>query len=402
MRNSKSMKIAGDLLWSILALTVMNGVIQIIVYPMLNRKLGTEQYGNVLYLVSVASIFSAGIGLGLNNARLLRQKEERAGNAEYFAVMAMLLLPSLLITWFVTKSYVTPGGFLMLAVLTAFMTLRYYSDVEYRLSLNYKGYFVYYVFLSLGYGLGLLLWNVVPVWGVVFLLGETACVAYCAAKGSVYRPMQYKGQLQGVAKLAFQLVPSYVLYNLVIQMDRIMLRTLVDSSAVTIYYVASLLGKVIALLVGPLNSIIISYLTKSETKLNARKAILLSAAFLGCSAAAFAAICVATPLVVRLLYPDIYVQVMELAFWANLGQVICFSASLVLTVLLTIAPAYWQMIIQSVYAVVFLAGGYLGVQLGALKGFVFGTLLANVIRLAGTFAILMIYALKKNPEREES
>lgn len=396
MQNIKNKKIFGDLIWSILALVIMNGVIQIIVYPMLNRKLGTEQYGDVLYLVSVASIFSAGIGLGLNNARLLRQKEEAAGNGEYFIVIAAFLLPSLLIMWLLSKNYVSPAAFAELAVLAVFMTLRYYSDAEYRLSLNYKSYFVYYLILSLGYLLGLVLWNLVPVWGIVFLLGEAACVAYCCAKGSIYRPMQYKGHLKDVAKLACQLIPSYILYNFVIQMDRILLRTLVDSSAVTIYYVASLLGKVVALLVGPLNSIIISYLTKSEAKLDARKVLLISGGFLGCSAVIFGFIALATPFVVKLLYPDIYAQVMELAFWANLGQVICFSASLELTLLLTMAPAYWQTLIQFSYACMFLVGGCVGVQMAGVKGFVAGTFLANVLRLAVTIAVLLRYSIKEN------
>ena len=114
----------------------------------------------------------------------------------------------------------------------------------------------------------------------------------------------------------------------------------------------------------------------------------------------FCAVCFISPYVIRLLYGDIYDAVMEISIWANLSQIVCFSASLILTLLLTIAPVYWQMIIQASYALIFFTFGYVGIQLNELHGFVYMTLLANIIRLVLTFIILIIYALKMNPERK--
>ena len=397
---TSKMKVIEDLAWSIAALVIMNGIIQIVIYPVLNRRLGTEQYGNVLYLISVVSIFSTGVGMALSNVRLLRQRRETAGNGDYLLVMLLFFLPSVLALWVMAQEYVGLPDFVLLVLLMAFMTLRYYSDAEYRLSLNYRRYFVYYLILSIGYLLGLLLWDFFPVWMVPFLLGEIACVAFCIKNGKIYHPMRCTSEKKQICRLAIQLAPSYLLYNLVVQMDRIMLRTFIDSSSVTIYYVASLLGKVIALLVGPLNSIIVSYTTKASSKLHVKTILVTVCSFLLLSAMLFCAVCFISPYVIRLLYGDIYDAVMEISIWANLSQIVCFSASLILTLLLTIAPVYWQMIIQASYALIFFTFGYVGIQLNELHGFVYMTLLANIIRLVLTFIILIIYALKMNPERK--
>lgn len=385
-------KAVSDLVWSIAALVLMNGTIQIVIYPQLNRSLGTEAYGNMLFLVGLATIFGAGIGSAMNNGRLLRQLHEDAGNLDYLLSLLSYALPACLLVGIVAWQYLPPMQAILAAVLALFITLRYYSDVEYRLSLNYKRYFLYYALLSAGYVAGVLLWRAVPSWVFVLLLGECACVCFCMASGKIYHPMAGGSHFADIERHTAQLMLSYLLFNAVVQMDRILLRMVMDSNAVTIFYVASLLGKIIALLVGPLNAVLVSYLTRWGKKLDARLTVLMSGGVAVCAALFYLAVCIASPFVIHWLYPDIYAEVMQYAPLANLGQVLCFAGSLELGLLLTMAPSRWQLVTQGSYAILFVAGGLIGVQLAGLTGFVYATAIAGAIRFLLAFLLLLYYS----------
>lgn len=390
----KAKKALTDLIWSIAALVLMNGTIQILIYPRLNRVLGTEAYGDMLFVVGVATIFGAGIGCAMNNGRLLRQLHETAGNLDYLLSLLSYTLPACLIVGAVAWQYLPPAQAVLAAVLALFITLRYYSDVEYRLSLNYKRYFIYYALLSAGYLAGILLWDVIPSWLFVLLVGECACVFFCMVSGKIYHPMHGGDHFAEIERHTAQLVLSYLLYNAVVQLDRVLLRTVMDSSAVTIFYVASILGKIIALLVGPLNAILVSYLTRWGRRLDARLTVLFTGGIAACAALFYLAVCIVSPFVIRWLYPDICAEVMQYAAVANLGQILCFAGSLELTLLLTLAPSRWQLIIQGGYAVLFVVGGLAGVQLAGLTGFVYATAAVGAVRFLFAFVLLLVYARK--------
>lgn len=381
-----------DLAWSTASLVLMNGTIQVLVYPRLNRALGTEAYGNMLFVVGVATIFGAGIGSAMNNGRLLRQRRETAGNLDYLFALFVYALPACLVVTATARQVLPPVQAVLASVLTLGIALRYYSDVEYRLSLNYKRYFVYYALLSAGYLAGVLLWDSVPSWPWVLLPGECACLVFCMGTGSIYHPLTGGNRVGCILRHTAPLMLSYLLYNAVVQLDRVLLRLAMDSRAVTVFYVASLLGKVIALLVGPLNAILVSYLTRWERRLDVRLTLLFTGGIAVCGGVFYLAVSLAAPFVVGWLYPELYGTVMQYTALANLGQILCFAGSLELTLLLTLAPARWQLAVQGGYALLFAVGGLAGVQLAGLSGFVLVTAVAGVLRFLAAFALLLCYA----------
>lgn len=64
----KVKRVFADSIWSISGLLLMNIIAQFLVYPIWNQRLGNEQYGNVLYMISLMNIFSISIGSGINYA----------------------------------------------------------------------------------------------------------------------------------------------------------------------------------------------------------------------------------------------------------------------------------------------------------------------------------------------
>ena len=58
----------GGLLW-------MNAVLQIVVTPLLNRLMGAEQLGNLLYITGLVAIICPSVGQALNTSRLVVRRD---------------------------------------------------------------------------------------------------------------------------------------------------------------------------------------------------------------------------------------------------------------------------------------------------------------------------------------
>ena len=390
-------KFATDFIWSIAALVTMNGVLQLFVYPLLNRQLGEAAFGNVLYVLGIVAVFAPSVGLAANNIRLVESRERQVSNGDSLLAMLPLLAVSGVIFFAVCNGYfVGVSDYIMAALLIVLTTLRYYGDVEYRMTLNYKGYFVYYLVLSLGYVIGVLLYPLTQSWLLCFLLGEAAVWLLLVVKGHIYKPLKRSENTFAVSKKVLVLAASYLLVNMVLNLDRVLLQHLIDSSTVTVYYVASLLGKTAALLVGPLNGVVIGHLTKGKTKPITKKSFtLVSLAVLLVGAVLFAGISIVMPVFVKLLYPDIYSGVLSVSTLANLSQIICFASSLLLTIMLTFCSERWQLVIQLIYAIVFLGLSVLFTNSNGLQGFVTASLAANTLRLVFTVGAGLAILIKK-------
>ena len=143
-------KILSDSVLSISGLVLMNVALQFAVYPFWERQLGEEGMGNILYLISLMNILAVSIGVSVNYARIKRNSDAETGNGSYALVLgassvicfAFAILISLFGGVGMTVLEVVLFGFLMCATMW-----RYYADVEFKLSLNYFRYFLYYIFL---------------------------------------------------------------------------------------------------------------------------------------------------------------------------------------------------------------------------------------------------------------
>ena len=396
----KKKAIAGDLLYSMVALVLFNGVLQLIVYPLINREMGESAFGDVLYLIGIVSILAPSFGPAVNNTRLVLQNRLETKNGDYN--FTLLLFSGLSVAAVVVILLFSGQLSLMTAIVLSAITIltifRYYSDVEYRLKINYKKYLFFYVILSIGYLLGLGAYYLTKNWVWVFLIAEAAPILFVILRGNIYKKaFQCSENRKAVLRDSFILALSYLLSFSMMNLDRLILMNMVNSEAVTQYYVLSLIGKTMALLVGPLNSIIISYLSKYDimNRTFYRKVVglllLLSAGFL------IVAI-IATPLFIQIFYPNLAGQPFDLTIVVNLSQIIFFAGSLLLIVVLTFSNVKWQLIIQATYAALLTVIGIIFTYFWGLRGFACATLVANVYRLLFTILI----GFKKNQKYKMS
>ena len=137
-----------DLIYSILGLVVMNGVIQMVLYPYLNKQMGEERFGDVLSLISVVAIMGTTFGTAANYSRVVSTTKRKVENGDYNFFLIIIAIFSLIVslpTLLIMKE-LTVWGYAGFSILMIFTVMRYYADVEFRLNINYKRFFVFYLF----------------------------------------------------------------------------------------------------------------------------------------------------------------------------------------------------------------------------------------------------------------
>jgi O-antigen/teichoic acid export membrane protein len=273
------------------------------------------------------------------------------------------------------------------------MILRYYDDVVYKLILSYKRYFLYYAFIGAGYLLGALLFVKTGLWPLAILTGEAAGVlfAFLTEKKLHHAILRPTGAFWRTVKIILILTASEGLAALIFNADRLMLKLLIGPTAVTVYYLATLVGKTITLLTGPLNGVLLGYLARYEGGLTRR----MMHVFLFASLVmilAFTAVCtVGGLLMLVLLYPAELEAVRPYLLIGSLGQVLFFTASVLTVVLVRFAKKSYQIYINGIFGLCFFGLGIPATALHGVWGFAISMVISGTVRWL--IAILLGYRL---------
>jgi O-antigen/teichoic acid export membrane protein len=398
MKKDKLKVFAGDLIYSLIGLLVFNGVMQLLIYPRMTVFMGSESWGVVLTIISAASIVATSFGTGANYSRMVVSVNQDDVAGDYNIFLAWVAAGSLAVSFF-TMFIVNDVGlsaYIGIYCLMVAMTLRYFSDVEYRLNVNYRGLMVYYFIITAGYIAGLALYPVFHSWALTLVLGELLGPLWVAVRGHIYRrPLfrkspHFKENIRSMLTLS----SSYLLTNLVLFSDRILLLIFEGGTAVTVFYTATLVGKIVSLLTSPLNGVITGHLAKYKGKIT-RKAIgELAIVLIGIGIVVTAASMLVSVVFVKLMYADLYDQASQYFLVANAGQIVYFISETFLVVLLRYTKENLQLKINSIYAILFYAVGIPAVMFFGTMGLGISILVVNIIRFAAVVAIGIHFAEK--------
>lgn len=383
-----------DTVWSAAALFLMNSVVQLAVYPYFSRHMGDEQYGNILYLVSLVNIVAASIGGSANNLRLKESAGRQTENGDY----NIMLLGATILTIPFTAAIALFGGVSMNAgeailfwLLICVSIFRVYSDAAFRLALNYHRYFWYYFFISLGYLVGVFLFVSTGYWILTLLMGELLGILYAVLRSNLYRerPLLPSTRFHSILLPFLYLFLSRLLVNIVYNSDRAILKFLIGGTAVTTYYLASLAGKLVSLMVAPLNSVLIGYLARYKGVLTKKLVfqacfVLLTVIVVGtlvCSGASY--------VFIYLIYPQNLETVRPYILIATLPQLVYVSSSVFNVFLLRFAEEKYQVVINIIFLAAIICFALPLTKMWGFIGFSVGYLIAMVVRFVAIFALTL-------------
>lgn len=375
---------------------VMNGVLQLVIYPLLYRHMGDKELGGLLFIMGLVAIVCPSVGQALNTSRLVVRRNHPVTNGDYdWLLLGFGGLGSVIALVLSRSSLESAGmgiGVFLLLMVTVF---RYYGDVEYRLNLNYKRYFIYYCLVSAGYVVGYAAFRLTGQWVLIFLVGEAAAIIYVAATGQVFNKFLTRSQSFPVAlQRGFFLTLSYLVTNTTLNMDKLVLKSFMGEEAVTHFYVVSLIGKTMVLLIAPINTIIISYLTKKKELLNRSQFLKATLAGGVVSLVFFLACQIGTPLFVWLFYRNLFDTVKGLMTVANLGQILGMYSAFLFILVLTFTDEKWQLWLQAAHFVILAVVSAVCTKAYGIQGFAWALLGANALRVAAVILLGTIKAKK--------
>ena len=386
----------GGLLW-------MNAVLQIVVTPLLNRLMGAEQLGNLLYITGLVAIICPSVGQALNTSRLVVRRDCEVTNGDYDWLLLIFGAIGSAVALVMSRNSITnmamAVGVFIMFMLTVF---RYYGDVEYRLNLNYRRYFIYYLLIGLGYLAGFGIYYVTGQWVWIYLIGEGAALVFVGITGNVFHNFWNRSSFFSTAlSRGFFLMLSYLVTNTTLNIDRLVIRQVLGNEQVTWYYVTSLIGKTLVLLIAPINTIVISYLTKRKERLTRSqygKAVLAGGIV---SFVFFLACQVGTPLFVWLFYRNLYDSVKGIVTVVNLAQILGLYSAFLFILVLTFTDERWQLGIQLAHFAILLAASIPAAKVYGLAGFACASLGANILRVAAVIILGLVKAQNRKEKKDE-
>lgn len=394
-----------DFIKGSIGLVVMNAMISLLVYPFLQARLGIESQGQILFYMSLINLLAGAFGSAANYGRLkMETRHKKTENSPYniFLLISGLISILILLLSAILKKDTAGVPFVMIVIVAFLTILRYYADVNYRISLRYTSFMFYYLCIALGYGLGMLLFLWIPLWPLIFIPGEIFGILYSVFTGITWKKPFFKKSVfeKETMTLLFPLAGAYFLSDFVGASDRLLFPLLLPNAdtLTSLYYYASVVGKIASLLSTPLNGVLAGHLTKKEGGLTKRTfsrfVLLLLAGILVLTVLST----VGSHLFVWLFYRNYYEDVRSLFFIANLGQVFFFACNTLMVVVLRYTDVKNQVITGIIYILIYFTVTVPLILKMGLLGMALGILIVNALK----FSVFTILAYRQLPKKESS
>lgn len=396
------LRVAQDLVYVVFSSALNNAALQFVLYPVFERRLGEERYGEALFLITLANVCGMAIGGSANMTYLTSRKKYKTTSGDFLWILSVLSAITLSVcAFFVIPCVATPVEFILGELLIWVTIFINYSFVDFQLRDDYRGYFIFSLITIAGCIAFLPLFFSTGLWALALVCGNLAGMLYVCVVGRIYKPPFAKSEDRGhVVKATLTLSGSQMINYGMQNIDRFLVLPVLGGTAVTLYYVASLLSKTLSMITGPINTLIIGYLSQKGRKLTGKMYLGINVLLLAGTAVFGAVVVVVSPLVLGLpiLYPDLLEKVREWILPASIAQLLVIASSILIALDIVVAPPKMQMVIQSTYAVIYLILAFIMAKTGGLRGFVTASVIAGIIRYLVAFGVGMYYIERQAEE----
>lgn len=161
---------------------------------------------------------------------------------------------------------------------------------------------------------------------------------------------------------------------------------------VSIYYTATILGKIVSMLTGPINSVALSYITRWDKRKANVFTDVLGIGIVFCIIGYVAAVLLAEP-VIGYLFPQWVKSVLEIIPLTTITVMLTVLASILHPFVLKFCNRQWQLIISFISSLIYFTCALVLWRYMGLKGFCIGTIIGALVKV-----IMMIIVYYNNLE----
>lgn len=383
-----------DSLLNIIATAVPLLILQLVTLPVVGAVLGGDQYGLVITLISLFTLLTLPFGNVLNNIRLLSDNEykQKKVTGDFNVLLAGSIIISSFMMILGTVYYedtFSLVSIILMVTIACFNLLREYLLVSFRLKLNYKGILINNLILGIGYLTGTMLFYLTGYWQFIFIFGSGLSLFYITRNSNLLKEAFTPTTLfKKTTYKSLILFSSSFLETTITYADKLLLFPLLGPAAVSIYYTATIIGKIISMMITPINGVMLSYLTRMEKmKFKNFMYIMVTIGFVGVIGY-FATILISHPLL-YFLYPNWAADSMELIYITTASAIIRVMSFVIQPFILRFNNINWQLFISGTNVIVYIICTFVFYSFYGLLGFCIGILVANVFNLVLMISIFI-------------
>ena len=374
-----------DVAINIMANAIPVVLLQFLVHPFIANKIGAEENGLFVTLLALLHVVVVITSSSLSSTRLLLQKEYEARNVRgdfnlYLCVCVIVNIVVVISGELFYSQEISWRDLLMITILSLIWMVKDYLLVEFRLSLNYSKILWNNIFLSVGFLIGLLLFVYAPYWYTIFLCGYIFSFVHVIGETKLWRePIKTSIMFSKMSNTFWKIVMAQILGMLVVNFDRLVLYPLVGGTLVSVYYSASVIGKMISLVSAPISNVFLSYVVRVES-MSINSLNMIYKLSLGGGVIFYMICLLVSPFILDLLYPlwknDSMAYVPITSAIAVVELIVAFTNPIVMK----FCHINYQVKFQFVYLLLYSVGG-LGLYFGfGLMGFAVGAFCASLIK----------------------
>ena len=380
-----------DALLNIVAVAVPIVVLQLIVFPLAAAELTADTYGLVTAVYAIMSLIPGHLGLALCNIRLIynNKYQDLGYHGDFTNLLIKLVAICVIAVSIMLAIYrVTALGTIVLVLVTSVIWLiREYAIVKFRIEINYKQILISNFSMALGYALGYVLFYLIGFWQLIILMGQLFALIYTLIVTDIYKePFSSSQLLQEVKADLTYYSGAIFLSRGISYSDRIILYPLFGGELVAVYYVSSLIGKMISMAFAPLNTVVLTYIAKSNSKPRAVFTKLLLLGIVACAVGVLLIMIIGKP-ILSILYPAFVDEAMVYLPYTSAAALVYALNSILNTYIERYYAMSWQLKVNVVIAILYVIVAYLSFMRFGLFGFCAGLLMVNVIRIVVTVGI---------------
>jgi O-antigen/teichoic acid export membrane protein len=385
-------KFSLDILVSVLSNAIPVVVLQFIVYPVIANNISINKNDAFLVVMSILHIIVPATGIALCNTRLLNRKEQVDKNRSGDYMILLLIggvinLFLVLIAGSVLIEELKSIDILFIIILSIIWMTKDYALFFYRENLNFLSILVNNLILIVGFALGIGVFYFLSFeWYFIFLLGYIAAMIHILTTTSLLKERFVKtDRFIDTSRKAMMLSLSMLLGLLPSTVTSLILYPY-GASLVSIYYSASIMGKILSMIHTPLSSVLVSYIVKIE-KLSLKKYINLTLIATIFGILGYFVIIIVSKPILMLLYPLWSSESFLLVpFTAVIG--ICeFIIAIINPVILRFCSLKWQIIIKLYHSIILIVLGTIIISNSSLYNFAIFNMFLAISKVGIIFLI---------------
>ena len=375
-----------DFVLNILATFLTVGVMQLVILPQLSRSLTPSDYGVMLTATGFMNVLTNAFGNNLCNSRLRQQAkyDNKKVVGDYQIILIAILIISVILILIFSLSLKLEDSNVGLvcpfAIITVTGIAKAYYLVTYRLTINYKRNLIANFCGCIGYAIGGFVLIKYINWPWVFLPADILTLIYIMFSSDIMKePIQKTELFNDSVNVTSTLFTSGLIGNITIYLDRFIIYPTLGSESVSNYSTAAWFSKSILIVMAPITSVLLSYITVGKLKLNKRKFNTVCVILLIGLAVCWLGAIVFAPIITGWMYPTLIDGAKPYISSASLSVVIGILGNFLSVVVFAYAPIKWQAVIPAIKILIYILLGVLLVKTKGIMGMIVSVFVANLL-----------------------